>query len=91
MKKGYLKLVALLIAMGSLPGEAQVAASDVQSDVVQKDADGRIIRVEEARDVTSYIYDESGRLDLKQSERFGTTEYTYVPGHSSGPPLCQCM
>ena len=84
MKKGYLKLVALLIAMGSLPGEAQVVA-DVQSKVIEKDADGRIIRVEEAGDVTSYLYDELGRLDLKQSERFGTTEYTYVPGDSSGP------
>jgi hypothetical protein len=75
----------LLAALSLADGTARAASADQPEKVVQKDDLGRVLRVEEAKDVTDFSYDKSGRLVFKQSERFGFTELTYAPGKALGP------
>lgn len=84
-KYGLLALTVLTFTLAPPTAWAATPPSEAAAKVVQKDDKGRIARVEAANDVTEFDYGPAGRLQSKRSERFGRTDYTYVPGSSSGP------
>lgn len=76
-----------VLCLAVLPhvGQAEAVDSASPEKVVSKDQQGRITRVQQGADITSFTYDLSGTLRSKESSRFGTTEYTYVESQPSGP------
>lgn len=93
MKLTNILLVGLLSWFVSThPGYTDDASSGVTDRIpsqtnptVLKDEHGRVIRVDSGGDISGLQYDGSGALQAITNSRFGRTEYSYVPGKSSGP------